>query len=262
LHDKGKLDIIIKKKGGGSMGVLGRVHSMESFGTLDGPGVRYVLFLQGCALRCLYCHNPDTWQTCGGKAMDSDEIVSDILSYRNFIKTGGVTLSGGEPLLQPDFALDIINKCKAHGIHTAIDTAGSVPLAVSKAVINAVDLVLLDIKCLDNQQCKTLTGQDANQTLDTLYYCESIKKPVWVRHVLLPGYTLEKSKLIQLADYIARFACVETVELLPFHKMGEFKWKELNIPYQLWDVEPPTHDELSMVKEIFESRNLNYLMKV
>ena len=243
------------------MGVLGRVHSIESFGTLDGPGVRYVLFLQGCSMRCLYCHNPDTWQTNTGTVMDSDQVMEDILSYKSFIKTGGVTLSGGEPLLQTAFAAEIIQQCKTHGIHTAIDTSGSVPLEAAKPVLDEVDLVLLDIKSLREEEALILTGQGVAETLATLNYCEEIEKPVWVRHVLLPGYTLEEAKLKELADYIAPFTCVEMIELLPFHKMGEFKWQELGIPYELDEVQPPSKEELEMAKAIFEARNLNYLMK-
>lgn len=243
------------------MGVKGRVHSVESFGTLDGPGVRYVLFLQGCGLRCLYCHNPDTWRMGGGKEMDSEEIVRDILSYRNFIRTGGVTLSGGEPLLQPEFAADILKKCAKHGIHTALDTAGAVPLAVSQPALDAADLILLDIKAFDNDLCKQLTGRGNEDTLKTLGYCELSRKPVWLRHVLVPGLTLEKGLLEPLADYLRHFSCIQKVELLPFHKMGEYKWKELRYPYVLSDTPEPTREELKMAREVFESRGLYVLLK-
>lgn len=252
------------------MGVKGRIHSIESFGTLDGPGVRYVLFLQGCALRCLYCHNPDTWEMCNaepgsnvtvGKEYDSEEIEADILTYRNFIKSGGVTLSGGEPLLQPEFALDLINRCKRNGIHTAIDTAGSVQLSISKPVLDAVDMILLDIKALDNDLCIELTGRSNAQTLATLNYCEQINKPVWLRHVLVPGYTLDEKKLEQLADYLANFSCIQTVELLPFHKMGEYKWKELGIEYKLEGTREPAKEELLMAKKIFEDKGMPSLIK-
>ena len=243
------------------MGVTGRIHSVESFGTLDGPGIRYVLFLQGCGLRCKYCHNSDTWQMGGGKAMDSDEVISDILTYKNFIRSGGVTLSGGEPLLQPEFAQDILEKCAGHGIHTALDTAGAVPLSVSKQALDAADLILLDIKALDNELCKELTGRDNGDTLKTLAYLETQHKPVWLRHVLVPGYTLDKKLLEALADYLTHFSCIELIELLPFHKMGEYKWKELRLPYVLADTEPPDKQSLKMAQEIFEARNMKVLLK-
>ncbi len=243
------------------MGVLGRIHSVESFGTLDGPGIRYVLFLQGCGFRCKYCHNPDTWQMGGGKLTDSDDVMADILTYRNFIRSGGVTLSGGEPLLQPEFALDILKKCAEKGIHTALDTAGAVPLAVSKSVLDASDLILLDIKALDDELCKQLTGRSNKDTLATLAYCEAHHKPVWLRHVLVPGYTLDKMLLERLADYLTHFSCIEQVELLPFHKMGEYKWKELRLPYALSDTQPPDKEELQMARSVFEARNLKVLLK-
>ncbi len=243
------------------MGVLGRIHSVESFGTLDGPGIRYVLFLQGCGLRCQYCHNPDTWQMGGGKLMDSEEVMADILTYRNFIRSGGVTLSGGEPLLQPEFALDILKKCAGKGIHTALDTAGAIPLKVSKPVLDAADLVLLDIKALDDELCTQLTGRSNKDTLATLAYCETRHKPVWLRHVLVPGYTLDKKMLGDLADYLAHFSCIDLVELLPFHKMGEYKWKELRLPYALADTQPPRSEDLAMAREVFESKGLKVLLK-
>ncbi len=243
------------------MGVKGRIHSVETYGTLDGPGVRYVLFLQGCALRCLYCHNPDTWDTEAGKVVDSDDVVRDILSYRNFIKTGGVTISGGEPLLQPEFVSDIIRQCKDNGIHTAIDTAGSVMLTLSKEPLDLVDMLLLDIKSLDEEQCIELTEKSSRPTLATLAYCESINKPVWIRHVLVPGYTLDNQRLKEMASYLKHFSCIERIELLPFHKMGEFKWKALRIPYKLENTVEPKKSELAEARKIFEDAGLTVLMK-
>lgn len=243
------------------MGKTGYVHSIESFGAVDGPGVRYVLFLQGCGLRCLYCHNPDTWRPTCGKLVDSEQVAADIHSYRNFIRTGGVTISGGEPLLQPEFVTDLLERCKKNGIHTAVDTAGSVPLSVSKSVIDAADMLLLDIKSLDEELCKRLTGQGPENTLATLDYCEQTKKRVWLRHVLVPGLTLNKALLEEMADYLQAFTCIELTELLPFHKMGEFKWEELNLKYELRETTTPSKDELQMVKETFERYNLPYLLK-
>ena len=242
------------------MSIQGRVHSVETFGTLDGPGVRYVLFLQGCSLRCRYCHNPDTWTMKGESVTDSDSVVKEILSYRSFIGKGGVTLSGGEPLMQPDFALDIIRQCKDEGLHTAIDTSGSVPLELSKPVIDEVDLVLLDIKSLDDQQSFSLTGMGNANTLATLEYCESIGKKVWLRHVLVPGWTLDKGRLENLAEYLKGFSCIELVELLPYHSMGQYKWEQLKLEYTLKGVKEPNSKDLAMAQAVFEKQGLRVLM--
>ncbi|HCG63961.1 MAG: pyruvate formate-lyase-activating protein [Sphaerochaetaceae bacterium] len=243
------------------MGIKGRIHSVETFGTVDGPGVRYVVFLQGCALRCKYCHNPDTWNSACGSETDSEEVVRDMLSYKSFIRSGGITVSGGEPLLQGEFTKDIIERAKQAGLHTALDTAGSVSLDRSRAVLDAVDLVLLDIKSIDDKQCWSLTGRGNAQTLATLDYLESIGKPVWLRHVLLPGWTLERQQLNTLADHLAQYRCIEQVELLPFHKMGEFKWKELGYQYALLGTPEPTDDAVSMAREIMEARGLQVLLR-
>jgi pyruvate formate lyase activating enzyme len=197
----------------------------------------------------------------GGKpTSDSDSVVQDILSYRSFIKKGGVTLSGGEPLRQSEFALDIITKCKAQGLHTALDTAGAVPLERSKPVLDAVDLVLLDIKSLDDKQCFSLTGQGNANTLATLDYCEKIGKPVWLRHVLVPQWTLDQERLEKLALFLKGYRCIEKVELLPYHTMGQYKWEQLNLDYSLKDVPEPNEKELTMAKNIFEKQGLKVLM--
>lgn len=229
----------------------GWIHSVETFGAVDGPGVRYVVFFQGCKLRCLYCHNPDSWKICEGQLISSDELIRDILDYKNFIKKGGVTFSGGEPLLQPKFLLSLIRKCKANGLHTAIDTAGSVSLAVSEEIIREADMLLLDMKTLDKELFPSYIGGDMQTVLDTLDFCESIGKPVWIRHVLVPGYTLVKERMEQLAEYLKNYKCIEKIELLPFHKMGEYKWEELGYDYHLTDVRTPTDEEMALAKQIF-----------
>ncbi len=236
--------------------VKGWVHSVESFGTLDGPGIRYILFLQGCLLNCLYCHNPDSRLSDCGKAMSVGEVIKDISTYLSFIKKGGVTLSGGEPLLQSEFALALIEECQALGLHTAVDTCGAVALEQSRKVLQAADLILLDIKAIDNKICRELTGLDNRNTLATLEYCEAHHKAVWIRHVLVPGYTLEDRQLNDLADYILHFACIKKVELLPYHNMGEYKWEALGIPYALAGVEPPSDEEVEHAKQIFRRRRL------
>ncbi len=242
------------------MSVQGLVHSVETFGTVDGPGVRYVLFLQGCSLRCRYCHNPDTWSLMGGQKTDSETVVNKILKYKSFIAKGGVTISGGEPLLQREFTLDIIKRCKAQGLHTALDTAGSVSLDISRVVLDEVDLVLLDIKSLDDKQCFSLTGMGNANTLSTLAYCQATGKKVWLRHVLLPGWTLQPTKLEELATFLKDFDCIEMIELLPYHRLGQYKWEQLKLDYSLKDTPEPTSKELLIAKAIFEREGLPVLM--
>ncbi len=236
--------------------VKGRIHSIETFGAVDGPGVRYVLFMQGCPLRCKYCHNPDSWEVNAGKEVTSEEIAKDIKSYMNFIRRGGVTISGGEPLLQPEFVKDLLQRCKKFGLHTAIDTSGAIPLEITKEAIDTSDMLLLDIKSLDDVVCKDLTGMSNDNTIKTLNYCEETHKPIWIRHVVVPGITLKKEMLERLADFLSQYTCIENIEILPFHKMGEFKWENLNLAYSLSATPEPTKDEVKMVKEIFISRNL------
>lgn len=236
--------------------VTGRIHSIESFGTLDGPGIRYVLFFQGCPLRCLYCHNPDARGESGGTVMTAGEVMTDILTYRAFIARGGVTLSGGEPLLQPAFTCEVLDGCREHRLHSALDTSGAVPLAHAAPVIDRADLVLLDIKALEDDLCEPLTGCSAANTLATLEYCEATGKAVWIRHVLVPGYTLDRMRLERLADYLLRFGCIRKTELLPFHKMGEYKWKSLGCSYALTDTPPPTDAQMNEARAIFRQRGL------
>ena len=242
------------------MSVQGRIHSVESFGTLDGPGLRYVVFLQGCSLRCRYCHNPDSWSTDKGTLVESETLIQEIRSYKNFIKDGGVTISGGEPLKQPQFTLEILNQLKKEGLHTALDTAGSVPISLSKPVLESADLVLLDIKSLDNKQCFSLTGMGNENTLATLAYLQACKKRTWIRHVLVPGWTLHTKRLTELASFLRNFSCIELVELLPYHSMGQYKWEQLKLEYSFKDVPEPKESELVEARGIFENQGLQVLM--
>lgn len=239
------------------MDIKGRIHSIETLGAVDGPGLRFVVFLQGCHLRCLYCHNPDSWATNKGRIIGAKELAYEIKEYGPYIKHGGVTLSGGEPLLQPEFSAELLKWCRKFGFHTACDTAGSVPLEKAIKVLSQTDLVLLDIKDLDEEDSKTICGMSPQREIDILNYCEQVNKDVWIRHVLLPKYTLKQSKLEKLADFVKNFSCVKRVELLPFHKMGEYKWKELNIPYHLADIPVPSGEETKSALEIFRSRGIN-----
>ena len=236
--------------------IQGYIHSYESFGAVDGPGVRFVVFVSGCPLRCLYCHNPDTWIKTDGTLTSAEAVVSTICEYKNFIKNGGVTISGGEPLMQPAFCREILLRCKQEGLHTAIDTSGAVQLSTCRDTIDAADLILLDIKDIDAEDCKTLTGQTNENALALLSYCEETKKPVWIRHVLLPGYTLSDEKLHKMGETLASFSCIERVEINPFHKMGEYKWETIDRPYTLKEVSPPSAEDVSHAKEVLRSYGL------
>ena len=238
-------------------GVKGRVYSVETFGTVDGPGIRYVLFLQGCSLHCLYCHNPDSVQVNGGEERTAGEVVDEIMRYKNFIESGGVTFSGGEPLMQPVFLLAVGRLLKEEGINIAIDTSGCVKVAGKvKEAIDLADMLLLDIKALDPAVAKKLSGQTSDQAFAMLDYCEGAGKTVWIRQVLVEGYTLDEGQLTQLAQRLAEYRCVERVELLPFHKLGELKWEEVDRPYTLGDTSATTKDELKWAQEIFKKAGL------
>lgn len=232
------------------MATMGYIHSVETFGTLDGPGIRYVIFLQGCPLRCKYCHNPDTWGFKEGNKMCSTDVVSDILRYKNYIMTGGVTVSGGEPLMQSDFLAEILKLCHDNGIHTCIDTSGIVPVEACKNAVDEADLLLLDIKHIDTEKCKLITGQGNENTLKMLNYCQQQGKDVWIRYVLVPGLTDDKKDIERMAQYLSGFSVIKKTEVLPFHKMGEYKWNQLGLNFELENTLEPTKELISEVKNI------------
>lgn len=236
----------------------GFIHSLESFGTVDGPGVRFVVFMQGCPLRCQYCHNPDTWAFNQGRAVTAPELMAEIARYKSFIQKGGVTLSGGEPLAQPRFCAELLRLCRKEGLHTAVDTSGAVPLRTCREAVAEADLLLLDIKVLEPELCKALTGRDNAEALKLLRYCEQEHKPVWLRHVLVPGITLNRGRLERLADFIKPFTCVQKVELLPFHKLGAYKWEAMKIPFSLAETPEPSQEELDLAAAIFHSREIPF----
>lgn len=236
----------------------GYIHSFESFGTKDGPGIRFVLFLQGCPLRCLYCHNVDTWELKDKKyTMTADEIMKEILKVKGFIKSGGVTISGGEPLVQPDFVKEVFIKCRENGIHTALDTSGYIFSEKAKEVLEFTDLVLLDIKHINPEKYETLTSVKLENTLKFAKYLNEIEKPVWTRYVLVPGYSDDEKDLHKWAEYVSQFNNIKRVDILPFHQMGGYKWKEVGKEYKLKDTPTPTRDEVKKVEEIFLSYGLN-----
>jgi pyruvate formate lyase activating enzyme len=236
----------------------GNIHSIETFGTVDGPGIRYVVFTQGCLLRCLYCHNADTWEIGTGKVMTTDEIMADFESYLPFIEAsgGGITVSGGEPLLQMDFMVDLFRKCKARGIHTTVDSSGGCYSteegfqAKLKELIQYTDLVLLDLKHLDDDAHRKLTGRSNANILQFARFLSDNKVPVWVRHVLVPGWTDSEDHLRRMGEFIKTLQNVKKIEILPYHKLGVYKWKTLGYKYALENVEPPSAESVQLAKEL------------
>lgn len=235
----------------------GFIHSLESFGAVDGPGIRYVVFFQGCPLRCIFCHNPDSWTFGGGTEMGVEELVSKIVDFRPFYRDGGVTLTGGEPLAQPEFAAALLRRLKEEGFHTAVDTAGSIPLSRCREAVDLADLLLLDIKALDPELCRTVSGADGSGAKALLDYCQECGKDVWLRHVLVPGYTLDQTRLRALADYLKPYTCIKQVEMLPFHQLGAYKWSELGLNYTLAGAEAPSSDQVEMARELFRQRGFS-----
>lgn len=232
----------------------GRIHSFESLGAVYGPGVRFVVFTQGCSLKCKYCQNRDTWNLKGGSTYSSDEIVEKILRYKNYIMpNGGVTISGGEPLLQPQFLTQLFTKLKQYNIHTCIDTSGSVALTDEiKKLIDLTDLFLLDIKCINDEKAIDLTGVSNKKELEFANYLSNINKPIWIRQVLVPGYTDDEQDLIKLRDFISTLKSVEKVEILPYHDLGKFKWEQLGEIYPLENVRTANNDDVARAKKILK----------
>lgn len=238
--------------------MLGYIHSLESFGTVDGPGIRFVVFMQGCPLRCLYCHNPDTWEAKHETPyrLEPEALMAEVLRYKNFIAKGGVTVTGGEPLLQADFLKEFFRLCHTNGIHTAVDTSGHICSAKALEVLDYVDLVLLDIKTIDVELHPRLTGVKLG---NTLYFLDELEKrgiPVWIRHVIVPGLTDNDEALDKLAEYISRYKVVQKVELLPYHTMGTYKYEAQGLDYKLKDVPPLSAERLAHAKAIFQKRGL------
>ena len=239
--------------------MTGRIHSFESFGTVDGPGIRFVVFLQGCPLRCLYCHNPDTW-AAGGQEYTSDDVVSRVLRYRNYYgDKGGATVTGGEPLLQIDFVIELFTKLKEQGIRTCVDTSGITfnpdseqSVEKHKKLLAVTDLVMLDIKHIDDEACKKLTGQSNAHTLAFAKFLSDNGMPIWIRQVLLPGYTDADESLQRTKEFIDSLKTVEKVEVLPYHTLGTVKYEKLGMEYPLKDVQPPTKERIANAKHILK----------
>lgn len=237
--------------------IVGNIHSFESFGTQDGPGIRFIFFMQGCPLRCLYCHNPDTWNAkVKMQQLTAEEAFEEVKKVKGFIKTGGITVSGGEPLLQAEFILELFKLCKENSIHTCIDTSGFVLNEKVKNVLEYTDLVLLDVKHIDPDKYKALTSKTLEPTLKFLDYLKEINKPTWVRYVLAPSFTDNEQDLHLWAKYISGYSIVERVDILPFHQMGAEKWAQIGEEYKLKDLRTPSQQEIEKASEIFKSYGL------
>ena len=237
--------------------MIGRIHSSESFGTVDGPGLRYVLFMQGCPMRCLYCHNPDTWSVSGGREMSVDEVLSDYKKNEMFYKNGGLTVTGGEPLLQIDFLVELFRKAKMQGIHTCIDTSGITyneadGECISKlgVLMENTDLVMLDIKHIEPEVHKELTGYSNENILAFARYIDEKNVPIWIRHVVLDGYTNNRESLFALGEFIGTLKNVKALDVLPYHTMGMTKYKELGIKYRLEGIPALSKNDAAKAKAI------------
>ena len=234
-----------------------QVHSIESFGSVDGPGIRFVIFLKGCTMRCQYCHNPDTWSRTGGTLRSVDDILAQAQRYQSYWgEKGGITVSGGEALLQIHSLTELFRKAKALGINTCLDTSAqpfsreSSNFSAFEELMKYTDLVLLDIKHIDSEAHKQLTGWRNENILDCARYLSNIEKPVWIRHVLIPGINDDDESLYRLRAFIDTLSNVERVEVLPYHALGVYKWEQLGIPYPLKDIKSPTNESLLHTQKI------------
>lgn len=236
----------------------GRIHSIETCGAVDGPGLRYIVFTQGCPLRCKYCHNPDTWKATDGNETTTEELIEDIVKYKSFMAAskGGVTVSGGEPFLQPAFLKDLLMKCKSEGLHTAVDSSGYVDLEVADPILDYTDLVLLDIKSYNKEVFKSLTGVSLDRTLAFAKHLEKRGIPIWLRYVFVPNLTDNHDDIESLAEFLSKLTNVQRIDILPFHKMGEYKWDQLGYDYTLTDTKEPTVEETNAAADIFRKYNL------
>ncbi len=234
--------------------IKGRIHSIETFAAVDGPGLRFAIFLQGCPQRCIYCHNPDTWNPDGGEEVEPEELIKKIIRYRPYFKrNGGVTVSGGEPFMQAEFVTELFKLLKAENIHTAVDTCGFYLTPQVKAALDNTDLVLLDIKHTEADSFQKITKQSFSHMLDFLEYMKKIQKPLWIRQVILPGYT-DSAEQVQALLTLIDGAKVERVDLLPYHTLGVPKWAELGLSYELGDITPPGEETMRELRKLIDAK--------
>ena len=234
--------------------IVGRVHSIESFGTVDGPGIRLVVFLQGCPMRCLYCHNPDTWERAGGSEIPVSEIISEYEKNRAFYKNGGITVTGGEPLWQIDFVTELFKQARALGIHTCIDTSGVTFSEKNTekfdALMEYTSLVMLDIKHIDSDKHKALTGVTNENVLAFARYLETKRIPLWIRHVVIEGYTDDEGDLARLGEFIGSLRNLAALDVLPYHTLGVKKYEEMGLEYPLRGLSPLSKKQALDAKNI------------
>lgn len=232
----------------------GRIHSTESFGTVDGPGVRFVVFFQGCPLRCKYCHNPDTWDFSGGREVTAEELMKEYDSYKEFLKSGGITATGGEPLAQPEFLAELFALAKSKGVHTCLDTSAGVydPAHHEKIdeALKYTDLVMLDIKHIDDEEHRKLTGKGNRNILAFAEHIRQLGIPVWIRHVVVPGITDKHEELFALGEFLSTLSNIKALDVLPYHDMAKPKYAELGLEYPLGDTSPLTKEEAIKARDI------------
>lgn len=238
----------------------GFIHSIESCGTVDGPGIRYVIFFQGCPMRCLYCHNPDTWEPRSGNVMAVDEVLGGFYSNLPFYRSGGVTVTGGEPMMQMEFLTALFWDLKKHDIHTCVDTSGilfnphnEVFMRQLDQLLSLTDLILLDIKHMDDSRHKVLTGHSNERILDFARYLDERRIPVWIRHVIVPGITFYKEYLQELGRFMATLGNVTALDVLPYHSMGRSKYESMGYDYQLKDTKEPSKEDAEAARKVILS---------
>lgn len=232
----------------------GFVHSTESFGTVDGPGIRFVVFLQGCPMRCQYCHNPDTWKPCTGEKRTVESLLEEYDGLKEFLKSGGITVTGGEPLMQMEFVTELFKSAKKKGIHTCVDTSGIMFRESRRAeydeLMKYTDLVMLDIKHIDDEEHKKLTAQSNKHILEFAEYLRDIGKDVWIRHVVVPDITLKEKPLHDLGYFLGGLTNLKALDVLPYHTMGVVKYEQLGMDYPLEGVEPATKEQAVWAKNV------------
>lgn len=239
--------------------IKGRVHSIETFGTVDGPGIRFILFMQGCPLRCKYCHNRDTWDVKGGTEYTVDEIITEINKYSSYMKFsgGGLTVSGGEATLQPEFLKELFKNAKENNIHTCLDTSGFVDIDTIDPILDYTDLVLLDLKHMVPDKCKELVGVSIEKTLKLAKHLSARNIPVWIRHVLVPGVTDDRENLELMGKFISTLNNVDRVEILPYHTLGVHKWENMGLEYELKGVPDATKEDVQKAAEVLAEFGVN-----
>lgn len=236
--------------------VYGRIHSIETFGTVDGPGVRFVIFMQGCPMRCIYCHNPDTWDMNGGTLMSTEELLTRYEQNRMYYRSGGITVTGGEPMLQMEFLTNLFEEAKKREIHTCLDTSGicyqeknAVFMCWLERLVKVLDLVLLDMKHIDNEKHQKLTGHSNDRVLAFAKYLDRHQVDMWIRHVAVEGYTTDSRDLQALGYYIGALKSVKMIDVLPYHSMGQSKYGQLQMEYPLKDMPDLSKEEAEKAKE-------------